>query len=84
MTVPAIGLENWYILGDLAPGKCRLVGVRSSDGHEVRTTPVVSAEGRMVRTSSGTLYRLGRPHADFVLYQGRDGLTIDEERPFGI
>jgi hypothetical protein len=83
MALPPVTLENWYILGDLAPGKCRLVGVRSSDGHEVRTTMVVSAWGRVVQTQSGTVYRLGRPHADFVLYQSEDGLTIDEERPFG-
>lgn len=91
----ARNLENWYALGELKPGHCRLVGIvrnhprifgsaQISSSHEVRTTLVVAAEGRLVTTQSGTVYRLGRAHPDYILFKSEDGIVVDEEKPFGI
>lgn len=45
------------------------------------TSRVVSAEGRLVTTNSGTIYRLGGPAQAFLDWLRERGLTYDEAQP---
>lgn len=79
MAKPVTKLENWATITSpdpwLAPELQRLylVGTvynhsdpeRHPDGKEIRTSYIVEAQGRVVKTASGSVYKLGRIDPDF-------------------
>ncbi len=50
------------------------------DGTEVTTSHIVSVNGRIVKTSSGSTYVLGVPHEDFVDWLIRNNLHLPTDK----
>lgn len=77
-------LENWSVSAspyDAPELKIiRLVG-RLSCGKEIVTSPVVGATGRLVRTRSGSLYRLGDVDPDYLKWLQETNRKFDPENP---
>jgi hypothetical protein len=65
-----IVIEDWSVVG-LSPysapesGK-QIVGRRQSDKKVIRTSCIVSVEGCVVTTQTGSRYRLGKPSQNYV------------------
>lgn len=86
-------LENWsvnydpfyaYMAPEIRPRV--LVGTvtghhRKADGTEVVTSPIVSSQGRVVTTRSGTEYELGEPDPEYTKHLAEQGRTLDPENP---
>ena len=88
-------LNNWYTAPDnpyAAPeqgGGIHLVGnvtghPRFPDGHQVETTTIASAVGRVATTGSGTVYTLGRPSGKWLAWLKKNGKTYDSKQPIKI
>ena len=84
-------LENWSVVVDdpfRAPetgGQC-LAGntygdPRRADGTHVVTSPVVSVNGALVTTRSGSVYRLGEASAEYVAWLAEYGIPFDPANP---
>ena len=76
--------ENPYMAPEINPPV--LVGKsygdpRREDGHIVKTTPIASAFGRLVTTSGGTTYRLGRIEREYRKWLEKSGLGYDPREP---
>lgn len=54
------------------------------DGERVRTSRVVSTNGRRVTTASGTTYELGEVHPDYAIWLRNNGMEVDENHPIRI
>lgn len=80
----AIQLESWYVEPDewAAPEQARicLVGHIDEVGH-VRTNYVVHIDGRYVETRSGTTYRLGNIHPDYLDFLRDNDYQFNPEHP---
>lgn len=83
-------LQNWSCWSDpyLAPEirVTHLVGRvyghhRKEDGTRVRTSRIVDAAGRLVTTSSGTVYRLGTIDPKYRRWLRKEGRDYDPRRP---
>ena len=86
-------LDDWGV--DVAPGDpyqppeirgLVLWGVvtghpRKADGTRVTTSRIVAAEGRVVTTSSGTKYRLGRVSRRYARWCRDKGIRLDRRQP---
>jgi len=68
-------LENWSVIGNnpYAPPECQTLHLhgnvfgheRHADGKSVRTSAIVGREGELIRTHSGSLYKLGEINPDY-------------------
>jgi len=80
-------LENWSTCTSCgpfsAPEVCtvRLQGHRVEDGQNVVTSAIKSAHGREVTTRSGSVYRLGKPDAEWIAWLAERGIPFDPARP---
>jgi len=76
--------ENPYMAPEINPPV--LIGKsygdpRREDGHIVKTTTIASASGRLVTTTSGTTYRLGRIAREYRAWLEKSGLGYDPREP---
>jgi hypothetical protein len=87
-----IKLENWYITGIENPyqapelRKLYLVGNTTGhplhkDGKLVTTSSIVNANGRVVHTSSGSGYELGRVDCGYREWLKENRPKWDEDNP---
>lgn len=85
-------LEEWSVRTSddpyMAPELCGIVLVgkvqrhpKKPDGSRVITSAVLHAEGRTVRTQSGTVYRLGEPSAKYRAWLAEHRPNWDPENP---
>lgn len=55
---------------------------RFDDGHSVRTSPVIGANGREISTESGSVYLLeGSPEQEYLDYLQSIGKEYDADNP---
>lgn len=54
------------------------------DGDKVRTSRVVSSKGRLVTTSSGRTYRLGRICPKYRAWLKKEAIPYDPQAPFKV
>ncbi len=57
---------------------------RFPDGHSVKTSRIVSVEGRRVTTSGGTVYLLGRIQPEYRAWLKKEGLKYNPQSPISI
>jgi hypothetical protein len=90
MRMGAVKLQDWSCWSDpYAAPEIRttcLVGRvyghhREPDGKKVKTSRIVDADGRLVTTSSGTVYRLGRIDPKYRRWLRKEGREYDPGRP---
>ncbi len=87
-------LENWSVVTDRVnaynPPEAwvqRLAGEvydhpKQEDGKRVETSIIVTSEGRRVTTRSGTVYELGKPDPQYVVWLRHElGREIDPANP---
>lgn len=92
-----ITLRNWCVKledsdGYTAPEMIEryLVGEvfghpKHEDGKAISTSPIDVADGRDVKTLSGTVYRLdGEPRADYAKWMADTGYRYDPAAPIGM
>ncbi len=84
-------LDNWWVYRD--PYQAPEVPIMSlkghvyghpkhKDGNLIRTSDIVSTEGRYVTTKSGSVYELGEPALEYVQWLKDNGLKpIDPIQP---
>lgn len=82
-------LEHWALDSADGPDEVTLLGTVyghsiKADGDKVRTSRVVDANGRRVTTASGTVYELGEPHPDYLIWMRGHGIRFDETQPVKI
>jgi hypothetical protein len=58
-----------------------LGGIVAGRNGRVLTTRIIFADGRLVTTRSGTVYRLGRPSPAFMRWLREKGIKYDPETP---
>lgn len=84
-------IEAWSTVAALTEGfhdlppelrSVRIVG--HFEGHDIITSRVVDAKGRFVITSSGSIYRLGDPHPDYLIELANVGWAFDPENPIKV
>lgn len=89
----AILLEQWGVAANIfrAPetGGQHLIGVtygdpRAADGRHVTTSPIVSADGKLVVTQTGTVYALGEPDPAYLAFLRSENIPIDLDHPITI
>lgn len=51
------------------------------DGTRITTSPVVGVEGRVVRTASGSEYRLEEPSPEYMAWLAANKIPFDAEHP---
>jgi hypothetical protein len=68
------------LTGIVAPGD----DARHPAGGPMSTSPIVSVEGRIVTTRSGTKYRLGRIKPEFREWMREQGIAWDSREPIKI
>lgn len=79
----------WKVIGhngeNVAPSdpKGRVAGFNGITGAPIVISTVVSAEGRTVRTKSGSVYELLDAQLAFQEWCAKNGVAVDWERPFG-
>lgn len=89
-----IKMEGWSIVGAAAspysaPEQASTMHLfgrayghpRHKDGTPIKTTAIVEAVGRQVRTVSGSVYELGAPDSLYVEWLAEQGKSIDESAP---
>lgn len=90
MSDNVVDLQNWRVCADpyAAPeqGRVWLVGVvqghpRLPDGETIETSPIASADGRLVTTRSGTVYRLGAIDPKYRRWMKGQGIVYDPTYP---
>lgn len=81
-------LTDWWVKretdGYRAPELCPpYLGGKSAkrNGKNVTTSTVVEVNGRLVRTSSGSVYRLGRIHPEYRAWLRKQGIEYNAEQP---
>lgn len=78
-------LENWSIIADewSAPelGKMYLFGTRTEDSKPVRTSRIVSVNGKEITTNSGSIYVLGVPDKEYLEWLKEKKIAFDELNP---
>lgn len=81
-------IENWSVRSDpwSAPelGKNYLVGDCPERGRakaRITTSRIVAAQGRLVTTESGSVYRLGAANPAYVEFLKSIGRELDEASP---
>lgn len=95
VSVMPVRIETWSVeyrgTPYLAPEAFRrcLVGTayghpERAAGHEVMTSPIVSAKGRLVTTASGTIYELGEPSPAYLAWLKGKGIAFDPEAPIKV
>lgn len=53
------------------------------DGTHITTSRIIDTRGKLVKTLSGTRYRLvGDPHPDYAAWCQEQGIDLDPEAPF--
>lgn len=84
-------LENWSVIGTcpydppemqqtlLAGEVFGREGIE--DGERIRTSRLVEAHGRTIKTATGTTYILGSPAKDYVDWMKKNGIEFDPENP---
>lgn len=84
-------LENWSVVGanpydppELCPPQ--LAGEVHGregieDGKRIRTSSLVEANGRTVKTATGSTYILGCPSPDYVEWMKKNDIKFDPENP---
>lgn len=88
----AIRIHNWAVVSDADPYKApeqirsHLNGTveghhRIPDGESVTTSAIEKTEGRLVTTSSGSIYVLGEPAKEYLKWLSDNGMQMDEENP---
>jgi hypothetical protein len=88
----AILIENWSVVTRSEPHiapeirDASLNGVvyghpKFPNGDEIITSQIVEADGRMVRTYSGSLYKLGSPSKMYLDWLQHNGIAYNEEQP---
>ena len=70
-------IEDWCVRGGQIIG--RLVGVDTPKS--LVSSQVVEIEGRFVRTMSGSVYKLGKPDAEYLAELRHGGHEYDPEEP---
>lgn len=56
---------------------------RFKDGSHITTSRAIETRGRMVKTLSGSRYRLvGDPSPDYVFWCAENGVLVDADNPF--
>jgi hypothetical protein len=90
-----IQLEDWSVQSDgddfVAPElKTKyLIGAavdhpRFPNGRRVATTRIVHAVGRIARTQSGSVYKLGKPDEKWLEWLRKHKLPFDPENPIKV
>lgn len=51
-------------------------------GKWLSTSHIVEVDGNLIRTRSGSVYRLGTPHEDYVRWCEANGMPFDAAEPF--
>jgi hypothetical protein len=51
---------------------------------DITTSSVVSSEGRLVKTTSGHTYRLGKPSQSYLAWLKVNNIKLDEDQPVKI
>jgi hypothetical protein len=54
-----------------------------ADGRKLRVGPIVYVKGRLIRTTSGTLYRLGRIDPRYRMWLRDQHLDYNPKQPLG-
>lgn len=54
---------------------------KRKDGTRITTSPVVGAEGRIVRTASGSAYKLEEPSPEYLAWLTTNKIPFDAENP---
>ena len=54
---------------------------KRTDGMRVTTSPAVGVEGRVVRTASGSEYRLEEPSPEYMAWLTANKIPFDAEHP---
>jgi hypothetical protein len=57
---------------------------RTDDGREVRTSYIVTVEGRRITTRSGSVYTLGIVDPDYLKWLKTNGISYNERQPITI
>jgi len=95
----AVTIQNWsttrseshpdarYLAPEILP--LRLQGVvhghpKGHDGHHICTSAIVTVDGRLVTTRSGTVYRLGRPDRKWLNWLLESGRTYNPKQPIKV
>ena len=83
-------LTEWAVVEDpdpwMAPElKLKFVVGILPDGQKVRTSAIHEANGRLIRTESGSLYELiGPPNAGYMQWLDSNGRAYDPECPIKV
>jgi hypothetical protein len=89
--VVAVTIKDWSVtgagVGPYTPPE--LAGIRIhgkvyghprfDDGAEITTSSIVRIAGRVVQTASGSIYLLGQPEAEYIVWCKRSGWHIPTE-----
>jgi hypothetical protein len=51
------------------------------DGHEIITSSIASANGKIITTKSGSIYQLGKINKEFVKWMEDNKISFDPENP---
>lgn len=75
-------ITDWSVGGGPydAPEVRRLSGTLEN-GKQITTSPIVDANGRSVRTRSGSLYLLGDISTDYLKWMQENNIAYDHEQP---
>lgn len=88
-------LRNWSVIEDddgyTAPELRRMVLIgevyghpKYKDGSMIKTSVVITSEGRTIQTKSGTYYRLDEPSQMYLDWLKENNLVLDEKQPIKI
>lgn len=51
------------------------------DGKSITTSPIIGMDGAVVRTATGSRYRLGAPHEKYLAWCAENGIPFDAVEP---
>ena len=81
-------LNNWSVVCTnnnpfTAPEclKIQLLGFRDNDPHKIITSSIVSAEGRLITTKSGSKYYLVDINKEYLSWMKNNGYNFDRDNP---
>ena len=62
-------------------GRRCLYGVREGDNQPIQTSSICKIDGKLVHTSNGSIYELGEPAAEYLVWMKEQGIQYDPEQP---